>query len=244
MRSDSTRSPLERLARMALLISYPVVTIILSVRLVMTPVFLHFEYTRPDFPADFYGLTTEDRLTYAPHALVYLVEMRPLSYLADLRFPDGEPLFNARELHHMRDVQIVTAAAFSAAIVLGGLLVAASVFLLRARGACDLLSALRAAVLLTLGLIALIVILATVSWDVFFVAFHQLFFADGTWLFAYSDTLIRLFPEQFWFDAALAVGSISVILSIVTLILTSAGLRWLRSSERQTASTSFDIPTR
>jgi integral membrane protein (TIGR01906 family) len=244
MRFDFTGSPWQRLAHTALLIGYPVVTIILSVRLVMTPVFLHFEYTRPDFPADFYGLTTEDRLAYAPYTLVYLVEMRPLDYLADLRFPDGEPLFNPRELHHMRDVQVVTAAAFSAAIVLGGLMVIASIILLRARRARDLLSALRAAALLTLGLIALIVILAIVSWEVFFVAFHQLFFADGTWLFAYSDTLIRLFPEQFWFDAALAVGSISVILSVVTLILTSVGLRRLRSPEQRTASPSFDIPTR
>ncbi|MCS7071306.1 MAG: TIGR01906 family membrane protein [Anaerolinea sp.] len=229
---------------MSLLIGYPVFTIVLSVRLVMTPAFLHFEYTRPDFPADFYGMTVEDRLTYAPHALIYLVEMRPLDYLADLQFPDGTPLFNARELHHMRDVQIVTAAAFSLGITLGGLIAIVSVALLRAQRTHDLLSALRTAALLTLSLIALIVILAIASWDFFFVTFHRLFFADGTWVFAYSDTLIRLFPERFWFDAALAVGSISVILSVVTLILTSAALRWIRSHERHKPSVSFDIATR
>jgi hypothetical protein len=27
--------------------------------------------------------------------------------------------------------------------------------------------------------------------------FHQIFFSAGTWMFLYSDTLIRLFPERF-----------------------------------------------
>ncbi len=33
--------------------------------------------------------------------------------------------------------------------------------------------------------------------------FHGLFFNGNTWLFAYSDTLIRLFPIRFWEDTFL-----------------------------------------
>ena len=36
------------------------------------------------------------------------------------------------------------------------------------------------------------------------------FFAAGTWTFEYSDTLIRLFPEAFWYDAALTIAGLSV----------------------------------
>jgi uncharacterized membrane protein len=45
----------------------------------------------------------------------------------------------------------------------------------------------------------------------FFTDFHHLFFTGDSWLFLYSDTLIRLFPIRFWqdaflFDAIVALG--------------------------------------
>jgi len=49
-----------------------------------------------------------------------------------------------------------------------------------------------------------------VSFGVLFVAFHNIFFASGTWLFEYTDTLIRLFPERFWRDIFIYVGLFSL----------------------------------
>jgi integral membrane protein (TIGR01906 family) len=43
-----------------------------------------------------------------------------------------------------------------------------------------------------------------------FVAFHRIFFADGTWMFRFSDSLIRLFPVRFWRDAFIWVGVIAL----------------------------------
>ena len=51
-----------------------------------------------------------------------------------------------------------------------------------------------------------------IAWPIFFTQFHQLLFPPETWTFAYSDSLIRLFPEQFWFD-------IGVLVSVGTLVL-------------------------
>ena len=48
------------------------------------------------------------------------------------------------------------------------------------------------------------------SFGVFFVAFHQVFFDPGTWIFLWSDTLIRLFPERFWRDVFIYVGVLSL----------------------------------
>ena len=39
-----------------------------------------------------------------------------------------------------------------------------------------------------------------IGWNTFFITFHELLFPPGTWTFSYSDSLIRLFPEKFWFD--------------------------------------------
>jgi uncharacterized membrane protein len=44
-----------------------------------------------------------------------------------------------------------------------------------------------------------------------FVTFHQVFFTPGSWTFNISDTLIGLFPERFWYDAAMTISGMSLI---------------------------------
>jgi hypothetical protein len=46
------------------------------------------------------------------------------------------------------------------------------------------------------------------------------FFANGTWTFSLQDTLIRLFPGQFWVDAGITIGGLVLLAAIITLILT------------------------
>jgi uncharacterized membrane protein len=46
--------------------------------------------------------------------------------------------------------------------------------------------------------------------DVFFTWFHGLFFEGDSWLFLFSDTLIRLFPIRFWEDAFLLAAVIAL----------------------------------
>jgi integral membrane protein (TIGR01906 family) len=49
-----------------------------------------------------------------------------------------------------------------------------------------------------------------IAFSVFFVYFHEVFFDTGTWVFRFSDTLIRLFPERFWRDTFIAIGLLSL----------------------------------
>jgi integral membrane protein (TIGR01906 family) len=65
--------------------------------------------------------------------------------------------------------------------------------------------------LLTLGLVVLIGIFASINFWQFFTDFHGLFFTGNSWQFLYSDTLIRLFPLRFWQDAFLFAGSIDIV---------------------------------
>ncbi len=215
---------LTAILRTYLTIALPILLVLASVRLVMTPVFLHFEYTRPSFPEDFYGFTTEERLRYAPYAVDYLLNGEDINFLSDLRLPDGSAMYNVRELQHMRDVKVVTQITFVVAFILGIVAITA-VYLLGRETTTR--SQLRVALLngsiLTLGIVAAVVVAAVINWDFFFTGFHTLFFEGGTWRFAYSDTLIRLFPEQFWFDAALLIGGMTTLGALVILI---AMWRW------------------
>jgi integral membrane protein (TIGR01906 family) len=202
--------------RLYLTIAVPVLLTIANVRLIMTPAFLWFEYTRADFPADYYGLTTQERLDYAPYAVEYLLNDAEISYLGDLRFPDGTPMYNERELSHMVDVKVILQGVFLiGGVGAGGAVLVMAVLWRQSRA--SLRSGLLGGSLLTIGIIATIVILAITSWDFFFTQFHRVFFAEGTWVFLYSDTLIRLFPEQFWFDAALLIGGLTTTESLIIL---------------------------
>ena len=81
--------------------------ILTSVRLLMTPAFVQVEYRTPNFPADRYGFTREDRLNWSLIALDYLLNDEGISFLGDLRFEDGTQVYNERELGHMVDVKKV-----------------------------------------------------------------------------------------------------------------------------------------
>lgn len=202
--------PSLRLATFAVIVFTAPLLIMIAVRLVMTPLFLDFEYFRPGFPPDPYGFTTAERAIHGREAVAYLLNGEDIAFLGDLTFPDGSALFNSRELQHMRDVKHVTQIAYVGAVVVGALYLTAVYSLYRAdRG--HLSNALTRGAIGTVVLIVAIVVLAAVGWEFFFVAFHELFFADGTWYFPYSDTLIRLFPEQFWFDAALTIGGLTIL---------------------------------
>lgn len=205
-----------------LMISVPVLLVIGSVRLVMNPTFLQIEYTRPGFPEDRYGFSTEDRLQYGPYGVLYLLNDENIDYLADLSLPadvcylppagkQSCSMFNERELGHMEDVKAVTQSIFSAANLIGVMALLSVAVLAYGKKQRFLQSALMRGSLLTLSLIVATIAVTIAAWDVFFNNFHAVFFEDGTWRFFYSDTLIRLYPEQFWFDASLLVGVVTTM---------------------------------
>jgi len=193
----------------------------------------------PYFPPDPYGFTKADRLKWAPYALNYLTNNADISYLADLKFEDGKPLYNERELSHMDDVKRVTQGALRVWYASVALLALLGIWawLGRFASAPQWAEAYRLGLMrggwlmvilaITVGLIALIGIL--VSPDLFFsffTGFHHLFFEGDSWLFLFSDTLIRLFPIRFWQDAFLWVAIIALGGGIALgLGLRSAGLR-------------------
>lgn len=215
-----------QILRAYITVMLPILLVLFSVRVVMSHTFLEFEYNRPDFPPDVYGFTREDRLHYAPFAVDYLLNDAGIEYLAQLQFPNGTSLYSPRELRHMEDVKVVTRAAYFVLTIGGAFyLVSVAVLLWKPRTRHDLASALFTGGVLTFGLIIAVILGAVFAWDTFFTAFHELFFADGTWIFLYSDTLIRLFPERFWFDAALTIGIITIGGALLITLSTYLHLR-------------------
>lgn len=189
----------------------PVFLVLSGVRIVMTERFVRFEYNRPGFPEDPFGFTKEDRLKYAPYTVRYLLNDKRISYLGDLTFDNGSPLFEESELHHMQDVQKVARGALTLHTVLSFVLAGAILALAwRRETRLALRSGLAQGGIFTFFLIFGAAVLVFTSWNFAFESFHRIFFKGNSWEFSTSDTLIRLFPQQFWFDATLFIGTLTL----------------------------------
>ncbi len=197
----------------------PLALVLTAVRLLLTPVTVYVEYNTPGFPPDPFGFTKEDRLYWSQIGMNYLLNDAGVNYVGDLRFADGKPVYNERELRHYEDAKRVLKQALALWIGALAALIALGIWgwlggwweLFR-RG-------LRRGAWLTLILIALVLVLVLVAFQGFFVAFHEALFPAGTWTFEWSDTFIRLFPERFWRDVFVYVGVLTLIPAVVLVLL-------------------------
>ena len=167
------------------------------------------------------------------------VERVTASYLGDIYLDgpfdaslDGRgPLLDADERSHMTDVSRLVRLLAGIAILALILALITGAWLRhepRRQGKLMLISAG------TVGAVALLLAgVFAVAFEPAFLAFHQLFVPPGTYLFEEGSRLITLFPEPFWFDAALAAGAAIII---VALGVTVIGMRRWRGA-RATAPT-------
>ncbi len=204
------QSPLSRILGWLVTALVPVALTLTAVRLLLTPVFLHLEYRTPGFPADPYGFTLEDRLRWALPTLAYLLNDADVSFLAGLRLDDSTPLYGARELRHLEDTKRLVQGALRVWMGAWAALAALSAWAWRGRWWSEFRQGLARGGWLTVALLGLVVLVALSAFGPFFVLFHRLFFEGDTWLFQYSDTLIRLFPIRFWRDAFVLAGGLAL----------------------------------
>lgn len=184
------------------------------------PLYLDYEYAKPNFPEDLYGFTQEQRRELAAVAVDYLQRPDPaeavIHLLEEQRLPgSSDPLYNPSEISHMVDVKRVTDAIgrlwwVSALIVVGAGAAAGPAgdaahwlpghhgrrhrYHHPPAGHCPVHPAWLERLLCPVSRAAL---------------------PPGTWTFAYSDSLIRLFPEKFWFDLGVIMSLLPLAAGIV-----------------------------
>ncbi len=195
-----------------------------AVQLLATDPYLTFEYSKANFPPDPFGYTQQQRFILASTNIHYVRTHLPSDELSK-QFLNGVPVYNPREVSHMADVLAVfqtVLRVWQAALIL---LLLLSFILWKKGEQKALASAIQSGGLLTSGIILSIALLAIFGWQFWFETFHLFFFQPGSWLFSYSDTLIRLFPVEFWFDATLTISAFSLAGG---LLLTLVGWRGKR----------------
>lgn len=214
---------LDFIATAIIVVSMPFMLVALAIKIASSGLFLRFEYfISPWFPKDAYGFHSEDRLHYASYVTDYLFNGDSSRYLADVVFPDGKPVFTDGEIAHMSDVKGLVTLLFFIAITGMILSLISAVYLGRKYGP-GLHHAMRWSGIVTLVLFAVLTVVALLGWDQFFTGFHDMFFSSGTWQFYLDDSLIRLFPPQFWIDAGVFVAGFVVLISILLIAISRIG---------------------
>jgi len=132
----------------------------------------------------------------------------------------------------MRDVRTLFGHALRAQLVAVVVLAVLALALARTSLRAVVPLGLLAGALATLAVALLAIPLILLGFDGFFVRFHEVFFSGDTWRFNDADTLIRLYPEQFWQDVSRLAAAITVLQA---LLLAPLAWWWLRAARRRLA---------
>jgi integral membrane protein (TIGR01906 family) len=191
-----------------IVILVPLFLLMTAIRLLLFPVYTILEYQRPGFPADTYGFTLEDRLKWSGVSLDYLTNGAGIEFLANQKLDEKTPLYNERELSHMLDVKNLVKAMLIAWPLIGIVILVTGVVSMRDGWLPHFWQAISRGGWAAVGLIAVILVAVLISFNALFTGFHRIFFSGDTWLFLYSDSLIRLFPMPYWQDAFIIMGAL------------------------------------
>lgn len=198
-----------------------------ALRIVANDWIVWFEYDHGGIPDDRFGLTRDERTELALTGLDSILPgTAGIRLLVEARLPDGSPAFDPRERAHMQDVRDAVGIAFVVQIVTALALLMLTVILGWRRPTRRLaLRGWRAGALATLGIAAAVGAFMLVGWGAFFEDFHHVLFEGDSWRFSDTDTLRRLYPDEFWMGVAAWISGLTVAIAAAIAVLTTLRLR-------------------
>ena len=131
----------------------------------------------------------------------------------DASLTPGQPLLDERERSHMGDVSNLVRLLAGTTVVAIIVAIATGAWLRREPRRQGRIMFTAAGLVGAIGI--LMAGIFAVAFEPAFLAFHAIFFPPGTYLFSEGSRLIVLFPDGFWFDAALAAGASIVVIALV-----------------------------
>ena len=150
-----------------------------------------------------------------------------LAYVTGFGNGPGVLLFTVDESQHMADVRHVFIGAEIAAVCALLSLVILGRAVAR-RGAVAVAALARDASLVAAVAVAVLGVAAALAFDSLFLAFHELFFPQGNFLFPPDSNLIAMYPDQYWYETTIRIGAAFVGAMVLVGIGAAATLRRAR----------------
>jgi integral membrane protein (TIGR01906 family) len=133
------------------------------------------------------------------------------------RIDPSTPLLTDAERSHMRDVAHLVRVLWVVLLVALALVIGVIAILRWERRRVGTVMLWTGA---TVGAAAIVVGgIFAFAFDQAFLAFHELFFPQGNFLFGPDSNLLRLFPEGFWFESSIAAGLVIVVSCLVVSLV-------------------------
>lgn len=133
--------------------------------------------------------------------------------------------FTRAEQAHMADVRVVFIAAEIAALAAAAVLFVL-VARIRERGPAALVRLFRLAAIAAGTGVAVLAAAAALSFDALFLAFHEVFFPQGNFLFdPASSNLLTLYPDEYWYGVTIRIGLSFVAACLLIAVAAHATLR-------------------
>lgn len=158
------------------------------------------------------------QLDQAAGQIVDYFESAQPGTLLDIRVKQGAetvPLYNEREILHMKDVLGLMRFVFRMqefTFIYVVMYIAGIYLWSRERSLLHLAKLSMWAGAATAAILGVSAVAMLVGFDSIFLRFHQLSFANDFWaLDPARDRLVQMFPQGFWFDVSFAVGVASII---------------------------------
>jgi len=188
------------LLRWLIWLCVPVVALALPLYPLVTPAYVHWQYSQPNFPPS-ERFSEAERIRLSDVIVNYLRGKASLEEMQEMRTDEGEIAMRPAEVQHIVDVKRVMDGFYTACPIALAVGVLASLILSRRETRQATARALRTGIGITLGLIVVVGVSAALNFETFFDRFHRIFFTGESWLFYYEDTLIQLYPLPFWIRA-------------------------------------------
>jgi len=192
---------------------FPFAVLGLSVRLAFTETAV--ELIQQTLPPERFGMSDEKRLELAKLGLRAVLSEEGMRAFKEAKLA-GRRAFREKEVKHMEDVARFLRLFFPAVYALLILWLGLAVYLKSPRFL--VLSGITG-----VGFLAALALLVFANYERAFELFHLWVFDPYSWRFKDEDTLLRVYPMEFWFKATLLVAALSFLISLLTLLI---GILW------------------
>jgi integral membrane protein (TIGR01906 family) len=229
-----------------ILLTIPFLILSTLITFIISEPFLRAQYGRSSFPPDPLGLSQDERFQLAAVSIQYLQNLdsaeESIYLLAEQKLPDGMALYSQEELNHMVDVKRLTDLIRMLSGVSWLIVVVSVGWLARKKQSLMALRAVSKGSLLAASLFVVLAFSSAFLWSTFFVKFHELFFADGTWTFSPTSGLIRLYPEYLWFSVGLTITGGALAVAMTLMFAAEFSMAWLLRKQRRQPDSAADSP--
>jgi integral membrane protein (TIGR01906 family) len=167
-----------------------------------------------------YGIDTLVRLHEG--TLAYVLGVAP-----DLpTSPTRGAFYTRAEASHMADVRTVFTIAKAAGVA--GLVALVALGARRRRDPRGLAVLARSAAIVSAVGVAALAVFAAVAFEPFFLAFHEVLFPQGNFLFDPANSnMLKLYPEEYWYGVTLRVGVTFLVVAALVAALAQVAPRRL-----------------